>query len=92
MIVKKAYHMANMMHVPVLGVVENFSFLKCPDCGKEIKMFGESHIEDVAASLALRLLGKMPLDPSYAEAADKGSFYQIDNPYLEVAKEVLEKI
>lgn len=92
MIVKKAYNMANMMHIPVLGVVENFSFLKCPDCGKEIKMFGESHIEDVSAELGIRLLGKMPLDPSYAEAADKGAFYQIDNPYLEVAKEVLEKI
>ncbi len=92
MIVKKAYNMANMMHIPVLGVVENFSFLKCPDCGKEIKMFGESHIEDVSANLGLRLLGKMPLDPSYAEAADNGEFYQIENPYLEVAKEVLEKI
>ena len=92
MIVKKAYNMANMMHIPVLGVVENFSFLKCPDCGKEIKMFGESHIEDVSANLGLRLLGKMPLAPSYAEAADKGDFYQMDNPYLEVAKEVLEKI
>ena len=92
MIVKKAYNMANMMHIPVLGVVENFSFLKCPDCGKEIKMFGESHIEDVSANLGVRLLGKMPLDPAYAEAADKGAFYQIENPYLEVAKEVLEKI
>jgi hypothetical protein len=76
----------------VLGVVENFSFLKCPDCGKEIKMFGESHIEDVAANLGVRLLGKMPLDPTYAEAADKGAFYQIENPYLEVAEEVLKNI
>ena len=92
MIVKKAYNMANMMHIPVLGVVENFSFLKCPDCGKEIKMFGESHIEDVAANLGVRLLGKMPLDPTYAEAADKGAFYQIENPYLEVAEEVLKNI
>lgn len=92
MIVKKAYNMANMMHIPVLGVVENFSFLKCPDCGKEIKMFGESHIEDVAANLGVRLLGKMPLDPAYAEAADKGAFYQIENPYLEVAEEVLKNI
>ena len=55
-------------------------------------MFGESHIEDVSANLGLRLLGKMPLDPSYAEAADNGLFYQMDNPYLEVAKDVLEKI
>ena len=92
MIVKKAYNMANMMHIPVLGLVENFSFLKCPDCGKEIKMFGESHIEEVSANMGLRLLGKLPLDPAYAEAADKGAFYQIDNPYLEVAKEVLKNI
>lgn len=92
MIVKKAYNMANMMHIPVLGVVENFSFLKCPDCGKEIKIFGESHIEDVAAGLAMRLLGKLPLDPAYAQAADKGEFYSIENSYLDVAKEVLEKI
>ena len=90
MIVKKAYNMANMMHVPVLGVVENFSFLKCPDCGKEIKMFGESKIEVVAEELGVNLLGKMPLDPSYAQAADEGSFYQIDNPYLESAKVILE--
>ena len=90
MIVKKAYNMANMMNIPVLGVVENFSFLKCPDCGKEIKMFGESKIEVVAEELGVNLLGKMPLDPSYAQAADEGSFYQIDNPYLESAKVILE--
>jgi Mrp family chromosome partitioning ATPase len=92
MIVKKALNMANMMNIPVLGLVENYSFIKCPDCGKEIKMFGESHIEDVAANLGVRLLGKMPLDPTYAEAADKGAFYQIENPYLEVAEEVLKNI
>ena len=90
MIVKKAYNMANMMNIPVLGVVENFSFLKCPDCGKEIKMFGESKIEVVAEELGVNLLGKMPLDPTYAQAADEGSFYQIDNPYLASAKGILE--
>lgn len=92
MIVKKAYNMANMMHVPVLGVVENFSFLKCPDCGKEIRIFGESKIEEVADALGVNLLGKLPLNPAYAEAADKGAFYEIENPYLEAAKTVLEKI
>ena len=92
MIVKKAFNMANMMHIPVLGVVENFSFLSCPDCGKEIKIFGESNIEQTANLLGINLLGKLPLNPAYAEAADKGEFYGIDNPYLDVAKEILEHI
>ena len=51
MIVKKAYNMAQMMHIPVLGLIENFSYLKCPDCGREIQLFGESHIEDVSKEL-----------------------------------------
>ncbi len=92
MIVKKAYNMANMMNIPVLGVVENFSYLKCPDCGKEIAIFGESKIEEVSNMLGVNLLGKLPLDPAYAEAADKGQFYDLDNPYLETAKEILERI
>ena len=92
MIVKKAYNMANMMNIPVLGVVENFSFLKCPDCGKEIKIFGESNIEETANLLGINLLGKLPLNPAYAEAADKGEFYGIENDYLNLAKEVLERI
>ena len=58
MIVKKAYNMAGMMDIPVLGVVENYSYLKCPDCGKEIKLFGESHIDEVASELAMQVLAK----------------------------------
>ena len=92
MIVKKAYNMANMMNIPVLGVVENFSFLKCPDCGKEIKIFGESNIEETANLLGINLLGKLPLNPAYAEAADTGEFYGIENDYLDTAKEILERI
>ena len=92
MIVKKAFNMANMMNIPVLGVVENFSFLTCPDCGKEIKIFGESNIEETANLLGINLLGKLPLNPAYAEAADKGEFYNIENDYLDVAKEILERI
>ena len=85
MIVKKAYNMAGMMDIPVLGVVENYSYLKCPDCGKEIKLFDESHIDEAASELAMQVLGKMPLDPAYAELADAGLFYKADNPYLEDA-------
>ncbi len=85
MIVKKAYNMANMMNVPVLGVVENYSFMKCPDCGKEIKIFGESNIDETAGELGIPVLGKMPLDPDYAKLADEGLFYKADNPYLQAA-------
>ena len=92
MIVKKAYNMAGMMNVPVLGIVENYSYLKCPDCGKEISLFGESHIDEIAADLDLSVLGKLPLDPAYAKAADAAQFYTMDNPYIAKAIEALEQI
>ncbi len=92
MIVKKAYNMADMMHVPVLGMVENYSYVKCPDCGKELKVFGESHIEDIAKELNVPLLGKMPIDVAYAEKADSGKFHEIDNDYIAKASEVMPKL
>lgn len=92
MIVKKAYHMAEMMHIPVLGVVENFSFLKCPDCGKEINLFGESKLEAVAGELSIPVFGKLPLDPEFARMADLGSFELLDIPYLDAAAEALKKL
>lgn len=92
MIVKKAYNMADMMHVPVLGLIENFSYLRCPDCGKEIKLFGESHIDEVAAELRLPVFGKLPLDPAYAEKADTGEFDLVENPYFDTAVETLKKL
>jgi len=84
LIVKKALGMAEQMNIPVKGIVENYSYFKCPDCGKEIKIFGESHIEEVAESLGLEVLGKMPIEPVYAEAVDKGEFHKILNPYITV--------
>ena len=89
MIVKKAYNMAGMMKVPVLGLVENYSYVKCPDCGKELKVFGESHIDEMAASLNVPVLGKMPIDPAYAAKVDEGAFDEIDNPYIEAADGVM---
>ena len=89
MIVKKAYNMAGMMKVPVLGLVENYSYVKCPDCGKELKVFGESHIDEIAASLNVPVLGKMPIDPAYAAKVDEGAFDEIDNPYIEAADGVM---
>ena len=77
--------MAQMMNIPILGIVENYSYLKCPDCGKEIKIFGESHIDEAASALGLPVLGKMPLDPAFAQLADDGIFYKADNIYLDDA-------
>lgn len=92
MIVKKAYNMANMMNIPVLGLVENFSYLKCPDCGKEIKLFGESNIDAVAAELGVPVFGKLPLDPAYAQKADLGDFTATENPYLTCGIETLKNL
>ncbi|MBQ9148805.1 MAG: Mrp/NBP35 family ATP-binding protein [Oscillospiraceae bacterium] len=72
MIVSKAVKMANMMHIPVLGFVENYSYLKCPDCGKKIEVFGKSHLEEIAAKFDLPVLARLPIDPSVAEAYDNG--------------------
>jgi len=72
MIVTKAVKMANMMHIPVLGFVENYSYLKCPDCGKRIEVFGESKLDEVAASFELPVLARLPIDPKVAECYDSG--------------------
>lgn len=89
MIVKKAYNMAEMMKIPVLGIVENYSYVKCPDCGKELKIFGESHIEEIAAELNVPVVGKMPIDMDYASKSDSGVFDQINNEYIVKAVEVM---
>ena len=86
MIVKKAYNMAQAMNIPVLGVVENYSYVKCPDCGKEIKVFGESHIEETAAELGIPVLGKMPIDAELAKAVEEERFYEVRNQYLDEEK------
>lgn len=83
MIVKKAYNMAKQMNIPVLGIVENYSYVKCPDCGKEIKIFGESRIDDTAAVLGISVLGRIPLDAKLSAAVEKEAFYEAENPYLE---------
>ena len=76
---------------PVLGIVENYSYVKCPDCGKEIKVFGESHIDEIAAELKVPVLGKMPIDMDYATKADGGFFAAIDNQYITDALAVMPK-
>ena len=85
MIVKKAYHMAKKMNIPVFGIIENYSYLVCPDCGKKISVFGESHIEEVAEELEIPVLGKMPIDAGLAEAVEQEKFFEISNEYLSSA-------
>lgn len=82
MIVKKAYNMAKMMNIPILGVVENYSYLKCPDCGKEIPVFGKSKVDAAAKELGLLVAGKLPIDPKLTELSDEGEFAKAENPYL----------
>ena len=78
MIVTKAVKMAEMMHIPVLGFVENYSYLQCPDCGKKINVFGKSHIDEIAASFQLPVLAKLPIDPTVAESFDNGLMETVD--------------
>ena len=89
MIVTKAVKMAEMMHIPVLGLVENYSYFRCPDCGKEHAIFGESHIERVAADLGLKVLARLPIDPAVAAACDAGRIEELDPNYLTAVAELL---
>ena len=82
MIVAKAVKMANMMHVPVLGFVENYSYLECPDCGKRINVFGESHLESVARELDVPVLSRLPIDPKVAESYDSGKMEYVNTNAL----------
>lgn len=85
MIVAKAVKMAKMMNIPILGIVENMGYVKCPDCDKEIKIFGESNIENIAKNHGIEVLGKLPIDPKIAAACDKGMIELFDGDWLDKA-------
>ncbi len=89
MIVAKAVKMANMMHVPVLGFVENYSYLQCPDCGKKISVFGKSHLDEIASQFQLPVLARLPIDPAVAEAYDNG---QMETVNTDGVNEVIQAI
>ncbi|HJC41182.1 MAG TPA: Mrp/NBP35 family ATP-binding protein [Candidatus Intestinimonas pullistercoris] len=89
MIVTKAVKMAEMMNIPILGVVENYSYFQCPDCGKQHAIFGESKVEEVAAGLGLKVLAKLPIDPALAAACDQGQVdAYVPNPLAPLAQEL----
>ncbi|MBQ7870767.1 MAG: Mrp/NBP35 family ATP-binding protein [Oscillospiraceae bacterium] len=85
MIVSKAVKMANMMKVPVLGLVENYSYFRCPDCGGRHSLFGKSHLAEIAAEYHLPVLAQLPIDPTVAEACDAGQAEQLNTTELEAA-------
>lgn len=92
MIVGKAVKMANMMNIPVLGVVENMSYVKCPDCGKEFSIFGDSKVDEVATEFDLKVLGRIPFDKNIAKACDEGNVESLDADFLDSAKEAIKRL
>ena len=92
MIVAKAVNMAEMMKVPMLGIVENMSYIVCPDCGKHINVFGNSHVDEVAAKHHLPVLAKCPIDPELVRLSDAGLIETYGGQYLEGAADACEKL
>ena len=92
MIVGKAVNMAKKMNIPILGLIENMSYVQCPDCGKHIHVFGESHLEDVAAAYGLDVLGRLPIGPAIASACDQGRIEEVEGDWLDGAADLLEHL
>ena len=83
MIVEKAVKMADMMNIPVKGIVENMSYFECPDCGKQHKIFGDSHIDEIASRYAIPTVAKLPMDPAVAKACDLGQVEELKESNLD---------
>ena len=92
MVVAKAVKMAQMMDIPVLGLVENYSYFECPDCGKRHNIYGQSHVDEVAMSYGIPVLAKLPIDPSFAAAVDAGAIEGLENNPMTGVAEWLESI
>ena len=90
MIVSKAVKMANMMHIPVLGFVENYAYLECPDCGKRIEVFGKSHLDEVAEAFGLPVLARLPINPDVAFAYDSGLMENVNTDAVAGVIEAVE--
>ena len=92
MIVNKAVSMANVMNIPIVGVVENMSYVECPDCGKKIYLYGESHIDKVCADNHIPLLGQIPIAPSITVSCDSGKIEDENCSYLDYAVEAISSL
>lgn len=91
-IVEKAVNMANMMNVPVLGLIENMSYVKCPDCGREMKIFGESNIEGIAKDFNLKVLARIPIEQKMSVTVDNGEIEILDEGYIDEAAHAVEAL
>jgi Mrp family chromosome partitioning ATPase len=92
MIVGKAVNMAKMMNIPIIGIVENMSYFRCPDNGKDYKIFGDSHIEEIAEQSGIKVLAKIPVNPDMTSSCDKGLIELYNGNYLDNVAAILEKI
>lgn len=92
LIVSKSVNMAKMMNIPIIGIVENMSYFKCPDCGKEVKLFGESHVDEVAAKFGIPVLAKLPINPEIAINCDKGLAELVECPEINGAVDAVEAL
>ena len=91
-IVEKAVKMAGLMNIPILGLVENMSYVKCPDCGKEISVFGKSNIQKIAEGFNIPVLARIPMEESVSASVDAGDIESVDNEYLDKAAELVESL
>ena len=89
MVVEKAVKMARMMNIPIVGLVENMSYLACPDCGKELHIFGEGKTQAAADAHGLKLLAKMPIDPALAQLVDGGAIETFEGGWLDAVADKL---
>lgn len=92
MIVSKAVNMANNMQIPILGLVENYSYISCGNCGEKISVFGTSHIDEIADKYQLPVLGRIPIDPAIANAVDSENIEELSGPWLDDAADKLEEL
>ncbi|MCQ2603684.1 MAG: Mrp/NBP35 family ATP-binding protein [Spirochaetia bacterium] len=92
MIVEKAVNMAKMMDIPILGLVENMSYVKCPDCGKEIKVFGDSHLPEVAKKFGIEVTDRLPMNPVIARACDQGMVEFLEGKFLPANLKAIEEL
>ena len=92
MIVQKAVKMANMMNVPVIGLVENYSYFTCPDCGRQHKLFGESHIDEIAAQYGIDVVCRIPIQPKLAAACDAGMIELYEGSWLDALTKKIESL
>jgi Mrp family chromosome partitioning ATPase len=81
-----------MMNVPILGIVENMSYVECPDCGKHISVFGESHVDEIAQKYGLKVLDRLPINPAIAKACDTGTVELFEGNWLNNTADVVEKV